>query len=352
MIRKPVLVTGGAGYVGSHTCKALAQAGYCPVTLDNLSRGNRSAVRWGPFEEADLRDATAVARIFDAYRPSAVIHLAAFAYVGESVASPEIYYANNLFGIIYLVEAMHRNGVSRIVFSSTCAVYGNPSALPLTEDHPQAPVSPYGFSKLACERILADCGAAHGLTSVRLRYFNAGGADPDCEIGEVHEPETHLIPLALRAVTDPNFTLSIFGTDYATPDGTAVRDYVHVADLAAAHVLALRYLEAGGPTQALNLGTGRGVSVRQVVDAVSRILGRPAKVRDAEYRPGDPPALVADPRAARRILDWSPVHSDLDTIIATAAAWHRKTHAAWRVKTPVLGVGSSPQLVYPVTGPI
>jgi UDP-arabinose 4-epimerase len=325
-MERTVLVTGGAGYVGSHTSKALARAGYRPIVLDNLSRGNRGAVRWGPLEEAELRDADALDWIFAAYRPAAVIHLAAFAYVGESVVKPEIYYSNNLVGMISLLEAMRRHGVGSIVFSSTCAVYGNPIRLPLTEDHPKAPVNPYGFSKLACERILADYDAAHGLRSVSLRYFNAAGADPEGEIGEAHEPETHLIPLALRAATDPDFTLSVFGTDYPTPDGTAIRDYVHVADLAQAHVLALRCLEAGGQSRALNLGTGQGFSVRQILDAVSRILRHPMKSRDAGHRAGDPPALVAESGAARNVLDWSPAHSELETIITTAAAWHQKTH--------------------------
>jgi UDP-arabinose 4-epimerase len=328
-MERTILVTGGAGYVGSHTCKALARAGYRPVTLDNLSRGNRDAVRWGPLEEAELRDPDTLDRIFATYRPAAVVHLAAFAYVGESVAKPEIYYGNNLVGMMSLVEAMRRHGVSRVVFSSTCAVYGNPITLPLSEDHPTAPVNPYGFSKLACERILADYDAAHGLRSVSLRYFNAAGADPDREIGETHVPETHLIPLALRAAADPDFTLSVLGADYATPDGTAVRDYVHVADLAEAHVLALGYLEAGGQTRALNLGTGQGSSVRQVLGAVSRILRRPVKVRDAGRRAGDPSALIADSHTARMVLEWLPVYSDLETIITTAAAWYEKTDPAF-----------------------
>jgi UDP-glucose-4-epimerase GalE len=322
LMERTILVTGGAGYVGSHTCKALAWANYRPVTVDNLSRGHRHSVRWGPFEEADVRDSAALDRIFAAYHPAAVIHLAAFAYVEESAAKPEMYYTNNLLGMISLIEAMRRNGLSRIVFSSTCAVYGDPIGLPLTEDHPKAPVNPYGFSKLACERILADYDAAHGVKSVCLRYFNAAGADPEGEIGEAHEPETHLIPLALRAASDPDFTLSVFGTDYPTSDGTAVRDYVHVADLSAAHVLALGYLEDEGPTRALNLGTERGFSVLEVLDTMSRILRCPVKTRYAKRRAGDPPALVADSRMARRVLKWAPARSDLETIIGTAAAWH------------------------------
>ncbi|HJU16720.1 MAG TPA: UDP-glucose 4-epimerase GalE [Stellaceae bacterium] len=316
-----ILVTGGAGYVGSHACKALSRAGYCPVAFDNLSRGHRRAVRWGPFVEGDIADRAGLVAAIAQYRVSAVMHFAAFAYVGESVADPALYYRNNLVGTLTLLEAMRETGLERIVFSSTCATYGVPDAVPIPEGARQLPVNPYGDSKLAIERAL-HWYRAHGLRSVSLRYFNAAGADRDGEIGERHEPETHLIPLVLEAALGRRPHVEIYGTDYPTPDGTAIRDYIHVEDLAAAHVAALEHLAAGGETLALNLGTGSGHSVREVIAAAERVSGRRVPWRAAPRRPGDPPALVADAQLAALRLGWPARASDLDTIIATALAWH------------------------------
>ncbi|MFZ2007981.1 MAG: UDP-glucose 4-epimerase GalE, partial [Stellaceae bacterium] len=255
-----VLVTGGAGYIGSHACKALAQAGYVPVTYDNLSRGHRHAVRWGPLVEGEIADHAAVAAALKAHHVSSVMHFAAFAYVGESGTDPALYYRNNVVGTLALLDAMREAAVDRIVFSSTCATYGLPEKMPIAETTPQRPVNPYGETKLAIERVLHWYGQAYGLRSVALRYFNASGCDRDGEIGEEHDPETHLIPLVLRAALGSAGPVSIFGTDYATQDGTAIRDYIHVEDLASAHVRAIRYLAEGGASTAVNLATGRGYS--------------------------------------------------------------------------------------------
>ena len=319
-----ILVTGGAGYVGSHACKALAKAGLRPVVYDNFSRGHRHAVRWGPLVEGELHDAERLAAAMRQHAVSAVMHFAAFAYVGESVRDPETYYRNNVGGTLALLAAMRAAAVDRIVFSSTCAVYGIPERLPIRETTAKAPLNPYGDTKLAIERALHWYGAAYGLRAMALRYFNAAGADPDGEIGEEHEPETHLIPLVLRAALGSAGPVEIYGTDYPTPDGTAIRDYIHVSDLADAHVLALADLAAGGESAALNLGTGSGCSVREVIAAVERIAGCPVPRHEAARRPGDPPVLVADPALARSRLGWRPRHSDLDTIIATALAWERR----------------------------
>jgi len=320
-----VLVTGGGGYVGSHTCKLLAAAGYRPVVADNFRRGSREAVRWGPCETVELVDRARLGEIFAAYRPGAVLHFAAYAYVGESVAEPDLYYRHNVGGLLSLLDVMREHAALRIVFSSTCAVYGMPEVLPIPEGHAKAPITPYGFSKLACERILEDYGPAYGIRSVALRYFNAAGADPEGEIGEMHDPETHLVPLAVRAASDPDFELTVFGDDYPTEDGTCIRDYIHVSDLAEAHRLALCRLEQGHPGGAFNLGTGQGYSVRRIIDAVGEVVGRPVKYRTAPRRPGDPPALVADSRRARAVLGWQPRHSELAEIVATAARWHHRT---------------------------
>ena len=317
-----VLVTGGAGYIGSHTCKALAAAGYSPVTLDNLAYGHRWAVRWGPFEQADLADRQAVERVLREHRIGAVIHFAAYAYVGESMTDPGKYFRNNVINTLNLLEAMRAAGVGRIVFSSTCATYGVPQAVPIAEDHPQSPVNPYGESKLFVERALHWNGVAHGLRWMALRYFNAAGADPEGEIGEDHDPETHLIPLAIEAALGRRPDLQVMGTDYPTPDGTAIRDYVHVTDLADAHLRALRHLEDDGPSGALNLGTGRGHSVREVVAMVERVTGRKVGARDAPRRASDPPALVAAPGRARQLLGWEPRWSSLEAIVQSACRWH------------------------------
>ncbi len=316
-----ILVTGGAGYIGSHACKALAAAGFLPVAFDNLSTGHADAVRWGPLEQGDVADASAVAAALERHRAVAVMHFAASAYVGESVTRPWDYYANNVGGIIGLLQGCDRAGVRRVVFSSSCAVYGTPDRLPITEDCPRAPINPYGRTKAICEDILTDYAATGGWRHVALRYFNAAGADPEGELGERHYPETHLIPLALMAALGGRESLDVFGTDYDTPDGTCLRDYIHVADLAEAHVLAVRYLLDGGESVALNLGTGHAISVAEVVATVARVTGRSLRTIDRPRRPGDPAALVADPARAARVLGFAATRSDPDRMIADAAPW-------------------------------
>jgi UDP-arabinose 4-epimerase len=315
-----VLVTGGAGYIGSHACKALAGAGYTPLSYDNLSYGHPWAVRWGPLEQGDIADRATLDNVIARHRPSAVMHFAAYTYVGESVDNPGKYYRNNVAGTLTLLEAVRDHGIPHFIFSSTCATYGIPQRVPIAETHPQQPINPYGASKLMIERMLEDFGAAHGLRSVALRYFNAAGADPDGELGEDHDPETHLIPLALQAMLGQRADLAIFGTDYPTADGTAIRDYIHVTDLADAHVQALRYLERGGAGTAFNLGTGRGYSVREVVDTIAAVTGRRAPTR----RPGDPAVLVAAAQRGMDVLGWQPRCSELPHIITTAWRWHAR----------------------------
>ena len=317
-----VLVTGGAGYIGSHTAKALARVGFEPVVFDNLSTGHRWAVKWGPLVEADLANKTAIEEALRTYRVEAVIHFAANAYVGESMQNPRKYFRNNVVNTLNLLEAMQDVGVQHIVFSSTCATYGIPERLPIPEDHPQRPVNPYGESKLFVERVLHWYGEIYGFRWVALRYFNAAGADPEGDLGELHDPETHLIPLVIQAALGQRPYVEIYGTDYPTPDGTAVRDYIHVTDLAEAHVLALRYLLEGGESTALNLGTGQGHSVREVIAAVERVGGREVSVREGPRRPGDPPVLVADATKANAVLGWRPKYGGLDGIVATAWRWH------------------------------
>jgi len=318
-----ILVTGGAGYIGSHTCKALAQAGFTPVTLDNLIYGHRRAVKWGPFIEGDLADRTLLERVMREHSVGAVIHFAAYAYVGESMQQPGKYFANNVVNTLNLLDAMHAVGVSRIVFSSTCATYGLPERVPIDEQHRQQPVNPYGESKLFVERALKWYEVAHGLQSAALRYFNAAGADADGEIGEDHNPETHLIPLIIHAALGMRPHVEVFGTDYPTADGTAIRDYIHVSDLADAHVKALEHLFAGGESLAVNLGTGRGYSVKEVIASVERVSGRTVPTRNAPRRPGDPPELVADATRAGQQLGWYPQHSSLENITRTAWVWHQ-----------------------------
>jgi UDP-arabinose 4-epimerase len=322
-----VLVTGGAGYIGSHAAKALHRAGIEPVVLDNLSRGDRGAVRWGPFVKADIGDQAAVRSALRKYSVDAVMHFAAFAYVGESMQAPGRYFSNNVAGTLQLLEAMREEQVKKIVFSSTCATYGHPVAIPISEDHPQRPVNPYGESKLMVERLLYWYGNLHGFSSVILRYFNAAGADPEGELGECHEPEPHLIPLALSAASGSRGALDIYGSDYPTPDGTAVRDYLHVTDLADAHVAALKYLEGGGGSDVFNLGTGVGYSVRQVVKMVEQVAGRAVPVRECPRRSGDPASLIAEASKAARVLGWRPQCSSLEQTIGTAWAWRLKTNA-------------------------
>jgi UDP-arabinose 4-epimerase len=321
---KSILVTGGAGYIGAHACKALAKAGYEPVAYDNLIYGHKEAVRWGPFVEGDIGDRTKVAETIRRHEIGAVMHFAAFAYVGESVEQPEKYFQNNVVNTLAMLEAMRATGVKQIVFSSTCATYGLPEQMPIREDTPQRPVNPYGETKLMVERALFWYGVAHGLRSVALRYFNAAGADPDGEIGEDHEPETHLIPLILDAATGRRPHIGVFGTDYPTADGSAIRDYIHVQDLADAHVRALRYLGDGGESRAFNLGTGHGHSVRETIEAARRVTGRAIPSKDSPRRPGDPPVLVADAGLAKEKLGWVPALGSLEHIIGTAWAWHQK----------------------------
>ncbi|EEW26444.1 UDP-glucose 4-epimerase GalE [Rhodobacter ferrooxidans] len=314
-----VLVTGGAGYIGSHACKALRRAGFTPVAFDNLCNGHRDAVRFGPFVHGDVRDGMAVQQALRDHGAVAVMHFAAFAYVGESMQKPQLYYDNNVGGMLGLLAGCRGAGVNRVVLSSSCATYGQPAVMPITEATPQQPINPYGQTKLICEHMLRDIGAASDLTHVALRYFNAAGADPDGELTERHDPETHLIPLALLAAAGRRGALGIFGTDYPTPDGTCVRDYIHVSDLARAHVLALRHLLAGRGSVALNLGTGQGTSVRQIVAAVENVTGRRVPVQDLPRRPGDPPILLADPGKAAQVLDFRPDHSDITSMVRHAA---------------------------------
>lgn len=325
---KKVLVAGGAGYIGSHTCKALSAGGFLPMVYDNLSTGHRRFARWGPLVEGDLLDKEALTRAFAEHRPVAALHFAACAYVGESVENPAKHYRNNIVGALHLLDVARSAGKVPIVFSSTCAVYGEARTLPITEDAPLAPVSPYGRTKLTIEHALSDYGAAYGLRSVSLRYFNAGGCDPDGEIGESRDPETHLVPRAILAALGRLKELTIFGDDYPTPDGTAIRDYIHVCDLADAHVTAVRLLLAGGENAALNLGTGAGLSVREIIRAVERVMDLGVPCRLAPRRPGDPAMLVADSSRARRLLGFSTEHSDVETVVRTAHAWLARGNAA------------------------
>jgi UDP-arabinose 4-epimerase len=318
---RTVLVTGGAGYVGSHCCKAFAKAGWTVVVLDNLSRGWRDAVRWGPLIECDIRDSIQVRAALEQHRPDVVAHFAALAYVGESVSDPAIYYGNNTAGTLALLDSMRAVGSSRLLFSSTCASYGIPQRLPLDETHPQLPINAYGWSKMIIERMLEDFGRAYGMASVSLRYFNAAGCDPEGEIGERHEPETHAIPLVLEAARRPDRPFTVLGTDFPTPDGSAIRDYVHVNDLAQAHLLAGEMLVARGGTHVFNLGTGIGTSVLELIQAVKRASKSDPVVRHGARREGDPPKLVASFAKAERELGWRPKQSQIDFIIETALKW-------------------------------
>jgi UDP-arabinose 4-epimerase len=331
---RSILVTGGAGYIGSHACKALSRAGYRPVTYDNLSCGHAEAVRWGPLVIGDIRDPQQLGKAIQEHDISAVMHFAAFAYVGESVADPSLYYRNNVNGTLSLLDTMREHHVETIVFSSTCATYGMPETIPIREVTPQLPVNPYGETKLAIERALHWYGEAYGIRSVALRYFNAAGGDPGGETGESHFPETHLIPLAIRAALVADAPLEIYGTDYPTPDGSAVRDYIHVQDLAEAHVAALEYLAGGGGSDAFNFGIGHGHTVREVISAVEKATGMSVSYSTAARRAGDPPILIADPRKAFSLLGWQPLLSDLETIVRTAAPWQRRLTSPSEFKTP------------------
>ena len=317
-----ILVTGGAGFIGSHACKALAKHGHVPITYDNLSRGHREAVKFGPLEIGDTADKERVREVLQRHQPGAVMHFAAFIEVGESVEQPLLYYRNNVGGSVGLLETLFEFGPLPFVFSSSCAIYGLPEQVPIGEDHPQRPINPYGFSKLIVERMLADLGTSHHLPWAAMRYFNAAGADPGGEIGEAHSPETHLIPLVLKAASAGS-PIQIFGTDYDTPDGTCIRDYVHVMDIAEAHVRALDHLLAGGAGGAFNLANSAGYSVKDVIAAAERVCGHRIPVKEAARRAGDPPALIGSAVRARDVLGWSPTRSDLDVQIADAWTWLR-----------------------------
>jgi UDP-arabinose 4-epimerase len=316
-----ILVTGGAGYIGSHTCKALAKAGFTPVVYDNLSTGHAYAVKWGPFVQGDLNDAVKLNETFAKYHPIAVIHFAADALVIESIQNPGKYYQNNLTSTLSLLEAMKNHNVKKLIFSSTCATYGNPQFTPLTEKHPQLPINPYGRSKLMVEQILADFETAHGISSVILRYFNAAGADLQTQIGENHTPETHLIPSIIQVALGLREEIVVYGTDFESKDGSAVRDYIHVQDLAEAHLAALNCKSA-----AINLGTGTGYSVLEIIDAVQNFCGKTLAVRLESRRGAEPGVLVADASLAKELLQWSPKVSDLTTIIESAWKWHQLLH--------------------------
>ncbi|WP_082488094.1 UDP-glucose 4-epimerase GalE [Methylophilus sp. Leaf414] len=319
-----VLVVGGAGYIGSHMVKSLLGAGYDVITFDNLSSGHRSAVLGGAFVEGDLADTECLEQVFKKYQPEAVMHFASYIQVGESVRKPDIYYRNNVTNTLNLLDTMREHGVNKFIFSSTAAVFGEPDYVPINEAHPNRPLNPYGRSKWMIEQVLADYDKAFDFKSVCLRYFNAAGADPDGQLGERHEPETHLIPLILQAASGKRESIQVFGRDYDTPDGTCIRDYIHIVDLCSAHLAALEYLNGGGSSDSFNLGNGSGFSVQEVLDAVQKVSGKTVTVIDGERREGDPARLVADASRARSTLGWKPVFTDLETIVLHAWQWELK----------------------------
>jgi len=329
MAKPAILVTGGAGYIGSHAVLALSRAGYSVVVLDNLDYGHKELITSIPQVEliiGDTNDRPLLDELFHKHQITAVMHFSAYAYVGESVTDPAKYYRNNVVGTLSLLEAMTAASIDKFVFSSTCATYGVPHQIPITEDHPQNPINPYGATKLMVERILSDFDVAYGLNSVCFRYFNAAGADPEGLLGEDHNPETHLIPLTLFAAMGKLPAISIFGTDYDTPDGTCVRDYIHVNDLASAHILGLEYLLKGGKSDRFNLGNGHGFSVQQVIDTARQVTSREIKVVEGDRRPGDPAFLVGSAEKAKKILNWNPQFADLSKIITDAWQWHQQRH--------------------------
>ncbi len=323
---KFVIVTGGAGYIGSHACKALAASGYIPVTVDTLEHGFQRLVQWGPLEIGNILDTAWLITIMEKYRPVAVMHFAGLINVGQSVREPGIYYETNVAGTISLLNAMTTADIKNLIVSSSCAVHGIPQSVPIREGDPCDPINPYGRSKWLAEQIIRDVAGATSMAVMMLRYFNAAGADPDCQTGELHNPETHLIPLCINAALAGK-PFSLFGTDYDTPDGTAIRDYIHVSDLAHAHVLSLEHILKHGGVHALNLGTGKGTSVREIITAVEAMANKPLPVNLAPRREGDPPVLVADPKNAMNLLNFQPRHSDIMTILQTAWAWHTKVLA-------------------------
>ncbi|RAP43680.1 UDP-glucose 4-epimerase GalE [uncultured Methanosphaera sp.] len=319
-----ILIVGGAGYIGSHVNKALNEEGYETVILDNLSYGHEESIKWGTFCNCDLNNIDDVDEVFNKYDITAVMHFSSFIDVGESVRNPEKYYHNNVLNTMNLLHVMLKHDVKKFIFSSTCATYGVPQKIPLVEDHPQNPINPYGWTKLMVERILKDYDKAYGLKSVILRYFNASGADKSGEIGEWHNPETHLIPLILDAAMGKREDIKIFGTDYDTPDGTCIRDYIHVTDLADAHILSLKYLEQNNKSNQFNLGNGQGFSVREVIESVKRVTGKDFKVTESERREGDPSILIGSSKKAKKVLGWTPQYTDIDQIVETAWNWHQK----------------------------
>ena len=319
-----ILIVGGAGYIGSHVNKLLTKNAFKTVVFDNLVYGHRDSVKWGEFVLGDLADRDQIRLCFRKYPIEAVMHFSAFAYVGESVVHPARYYLNNVANTLNLLEVMRESNVRYFIFSSTCATYGIPEEIPIREDHPQRPVNPYGKSKLMIEDILEDYDKAYGIRHVNLRYFNAAGADPEGEIGERHDPETHLIPLAIYSALGVRDDIKIFGTDYPTKDGTCIRDYIHVTDLSDAHIKALEYVRDKDMSNSFNLGNGIGHSVREIIDAVKRISGKDFKVIESERREGDPPVLISNYKKAVEILDWRPQYADIDTIVETAYRWHSK----------------------------
>jgi len=323
--KKKILITGGAGYIGAHANKMLCEKGYDTVVIDNLVYGHKAFVQWGEFVLGDLANTDLLDLVFSHYSIDAVMHFAAYAYVGESVSNPEKYYDNNVVNTLNLLKAMRRHDVKQFIFSSSCATYGIPQKIPIPEDHPQHPINPYGQCKLMVENILRDYANAYDLKYVSLRYFNAAGADPDGNIGEAHEPETHLIPLILEAAADKRKHISIFGTDYDTPDGTCIRDYIHVNDLAQAHMLALNYLENGAGSDVFNLGNGNGVSVREMIETARQVTGQPIQTYESPRRPGDPDILVGSAVKAMDFLGWHPQYTDLKEIIETAWHWRQKS---------------------------
>ncbi|MEN6554524.1 MAG: UDP-glucose 4-epimerase GalE [Methanobacterium sp.] len=319
-----ILIVGGAGYIGSHLNKEINKKGIKTVIFDNLSYGHRDFVKWGTFERGDLGNIDDIRAVFKKYPIEAVMHFAAFTYVGESVEDPQKYYTNNVKNTLNLLQVMLEENVKYFVFSSTCATYGNPVEIPITENHPQNPINPYGKGKLMVETVLKDYSDAYGLKYASLRYFNAAGADPEGEVGELHNPETHLIPLILDVAAGRREDIKIFGTDYDTPDGTCIRDYIHVTDLAEAHILALEYLQNGGKSDFFNLGNGNGFSVKEVIETAEKVTGKDIKAVEAERRAGDPPILVGSSDKAKEKLNWKPKYDELSTIIETAWNWHKK----------------------------
>lgn len=324
-----VLVTGGAGYIGSHACKALKGAGYTPVVFDNLENGHGENIKWGSFFKGDLRSPDDLREAFEKYQPEAVLHFAAYAYVGESVVRPDKYYQNNMLGSFNLLEAMKNFAVKKLVFSSSCATYGSPEIIPITENQSQKPINPYGNTKLLMEMMMRDYAAANFLSFVALRYFNAAGADPDAEIGEKHSPETHLIPLVLDAACGRRAEVKVFGNDYSTPDGTCVRDYIHVSDLADAHIKALKFLEANSGSRAFNLGNGKGFSVLEIINGAEKVSGRKIPFVISPRREGDPAVLVGDAKLAYNELGWKPKFTNIEEIILHAWNYHKK---AWSLE--------------------